>query len=219
MMRISSYELHSIRTKILEDLYSTLEAKIVARQDTIVQKNRDLWLAKYQPLLDQLPESMVTREREYKVSINFQLGKGLTKEPLSKDQYPDNRSFNDHGRYYDFTKVYELWTYRFESKLVNPKDNYEGEPLHPDLYPETAQLCEEILKLRKEKEEMKDYLIQTMRKYTGSKQLKKVWDESLHKYLPAEPVKGPRKAKVEPETVPTPDFLKTRMTTNLLEGN
>ena len=91
-MRISSYELHSIRTKILEDLYSTLEAKIVARQDTIVQKNRDLWLAKYQPLLDQLPESMVTREREYKVSINLQLGKGLTKEPLSKDQYPDNLS-------------------------------------------------------------------------------------------------------------------------------
>ena len=161
---------------------------------------------------------MVTREREYKVLINFHLGIGFPKEPLlNEDRYPDNESFHVQP---DFTKMGELWTYRFESKLANPpKDNYEGEPLHPDLYPETAQLCEEILKLRKEKKEMKDYLIQTMRKYTGSKQLKKVWDESLHKYLPAEPVKGPRKAKVEPETVPTPDFLKTRMTTNLLEGN
>ena len=68
---------------------------------------------------------------------------------------------------------------------------------------------------------MSNYLTKTTEKYTGSLQLRKVWEPSLHKYLPKEPVKvsrpKPAKKVVTPDPT-TPVFLKNRMTTNLLEG-
>ena len=56
-------------------------------------------------------------------------------------------------------------------------------------------MCEEILKLNKEKADMSNYLADTTRRYKGSVQLRKIWPGSLHKYLPPEPVKIPKKSK------------------------
>ena len=75
------------------------------------------------------------------------------------------------------------------------------------------------LKLRKEKGELERYLYETTKNNTGSKQLKKVWPEHLHKYLPAEPVKIGKKVKPVIQNPDVPTFLKERLTTNLLEDN
>ena len=66
---------------------------------------------------------------------------------------------------------------------------------------------------------MEQYLVETTRMYKGSLQLRKVWDPSLHKYLPKEPVKTPKKSAQIKEDPVSPTFLKNRMTTNLLEDN
>jgi hypothetical protein len=66
---------------------------------------------------------------------------------------------------------------------------------------------------------MEDYLTETTEKNKGSLLLKKVWPEVFHKYLPSEPVRAPRKAKPKVVNPDVPDFLKVRLTTNLLEDN
>ena len=56
---------------------------------------------------------------------------------------------------------------------------------------------------------------------TGSKQIRRMWPESLHKYLPAEPVPVKRQknsqGKLVLPTIIAPSQLKTRLVNNLLE--
>ena len=56
---------------------------------------------------------------------------------------------------------------------------------------------------------------------TGSKQIRRMWPESLHKYLPAEPVPVKRQknshGKLVLPTITAPSQLKTRLVNNLLE--
>ena len=85
-------------------------------------------------------------------------------------------------------------------------------------------LFERILELRAEKKEQSDYLIETTTLESGSLQLRKTWPASLHKYLPPEPIKLPKKSKgtgtnkTEVYKPKVPDSLNTRLTENLLEG-
>ena len=199
-MRIGQYDLQQIRNKILEDLYGSMRQELDKRKEKIAKRNRKLWLNQYQHLLDQLPEAMITRHNDYYVKIKYM---------------PDGET----------TLIDEKQAYRSDNPIINPVEegNYGDEPvrnpLHKDLETDTAVLCNDILKFQEEKGQMEQYLQETTQMYKGSLQLKKVWDESLHKYLPPEPVKVKRNKAEEKIAPDTPTFLKDRMTTNLLEDN
>jgi len=207
-MRIGDYELRNIRSKILADLYQKSEDKLKERKTAIAKRNRELYLEPIQYLLDQLPAEMVCHDREYCLRIKYTPNKDKTE-----------------------ILVDEKWEYKADTNIVNPQayskgsSYYSSTPentLHKSLYEITSELCKDILALRIEKQKMSDYLIDTTTKYTGSLQLRKVWEPSLHKYLPKEPVKVSRPKPAKKIAIPdptTPIFLKDRMTTNLLEDN
>ena len=203
-MRIGNYDLQNIRRKIVKDIYTTLEEAINKRKERIAQQNRDFWLEPFKHLIDQLPPDMVTRCKEYYVKVKYT---------------PDYLDLMESG-------IDEKWEYRTDNPVINPIDGsstgyaYAAEnELNPELQTVAYQLCDDILKLRKEKAELERYLYETTKNNTGSKQLKKVWPEHLHKYLPAEPIKIGKKAKPVIQNPDVPTFLKERLTTNLLEDN
>ena len=70
-MRLGSYDLQQIVNKILDDLYGFMQKELDVRKEGIAKRNRELWLKKYQHLLDQLPEAMVTRHNDYYVKIKY----------------------------------------------------------------------------------------------------------------------------------------------------
>jgi len=211
MARIGDYELRSIKNKILDDLYNKKERELEDRQIAIAKQSREYYLAPIQYLIDQLPVEMISHDRDYQLRI----------------KYTPNEDKSD-------ISVDEKWVYKAETPIINPVDansrgSYNQTPenvLDPRLHAITAELCKDMLALRAEKEEQKQYLDKTTQMYTGSLQLRKVWPEALHKYLPAEPAKRERKIRnaitgklvKNPDPV-VPESLKTRMTTNLLEDN
>ena len=203
-MRIGNYDLQNIRLKIVKDIYTTLEEAINKRKNRIAQQNRDFWLEPFKHLIDQLPVEMVTRCKEYYVKVKYA---------------PDYLELMESG-------IDEKWEYRTDNPVVNPIDGsstgygYATEnTIHPELQAAAYKLCDDILKLRKEKTELEQYLYKTCKNNQGSLKLKKVWPEHLHKYLPAEPIRIGKKAKPTIENPDVPEFLKERLTTNLLEDN
>jgi len=205
-MRIGDYELRNIRSKILADLYQKSEDKLKERKVAIAKKSRELYLEPIQHLLDQLPIEMVCHDKEYYLRVKYTPNADKTE-----------------------IMVDEKWEYKTDQNIINPQSNTKGgsyysntpeNTLDPRLQKCAAELCSDILALRIEKEKMNSYLVETTTKYTGSLQLRKVWPETLHKYLPAEPVKVSRPKPAKKVSVPdprVPTTLKTRLTTNLLE--
>jgi len=208
MARIGDYELRNIKNKILDDLYHKKEQELANRQIAIAKQNREYYLAPIQYLIDQLPVEMVSHDTEYKLRI----------------KYTPNTDKSDIA-------IDEVWNCKADTQIVNPvihsnRGSYNQTPentLDEKLYDITHKLCKDILALRSERAEQKRYLDQTTQMYTGSLQLRKVWPEALHKYLPAEPTKKIRNAitgkLIKPADPVVPDSLKTRMITNLLEDN
>jgi hypothetical protein len=74
--------------------------------------------------------------------------------------------------------------------------------------------------LYSEKNELMDYVNDTLEQLGTTVKLRKAWPQALQKYIPAEPVRATRKSKEEQEELfaaPT-DAIKLRMTQNLLEN-
>ena len=207
-MRIGDYEIRNIRGKIIDGLYRKREDELKVRRTAIAKKNRELQLAPIQYLLDQLPTDMIAHADEYVVRIRY------TREEDKTNVLID-----------------EKWDYKTDTPVINPQkvsnSHYQNTPdndLKEELKEEADKLCEDIIELKTEKEEMSVYLNATTSKYTGSLQLRKAWknEPALLKYLPAEPVKVLRPKPAKKVVVPdleVPTFLKTRMTTNLLEDD
>jgi len=211
MARIGDYELRSMSNKIMNDLYNKKERELEDRQIAIAKQSREYYLAPIQYLIDQLPVEMVSHDRDYQLRI----------------KYTPNADKSD-------ISIDEKWVYKVDTAIINPvnssnRGSYNHTPentLDPRLHTVAAELCKDMLALRAEQREQKEYLDKTTQMYTGSLQLRKVWPEALHKYLPAEPAKRERKIRnavtgklvKNPDPV-VPESLKTRMTTNLLEDN
>ena len=209
-MRIGDYELRKIRGKILDDLYKKSEDELKKRKTAIAKKSRELYLEPIQHLLDQLPEEMVCHDKEYFLRVKYTPNDDKTE-----------------------IMVDEKWEYKTDTNIINPQHSTKGGSYYSNtpenaldhrLQGSAAELCKDILALRIEKQKMSSYLIETTKMYTGSLQLRKVWEPALHKYLPKEPVKVKRSKPIgsNGKKVPdptTPIFLKNRMTTNLLEDN
>jgi hypothetical protein len=204
MAKMSSYEIGKLKSNIIDGLYRKREDELMIRRAAIAKKNRELQLAPIQYLLDQLPTDMIAHADEYVVRIKY------TGEIAVVD---------------------EKWDYKTDDPIINPQkvssSHYQNTPdndLKEELKEEADKLCEDIVFLKTEKEEMSLYLKETTSKYTGSLQLRKVWKNHpmLLKYLPSEPVKVSRPKPEKKVSVPdreVPIFLKNRMTTNLLEDN
>ena len=214
-MRIGDYELRNIREKILTELYGKLEEKFEKRKEEIAKQNREYFIEPLMSTIVSLPIELIAHTNQYSVKIKY------TSPNTDKT---DNPNLHD---------IIENWGFRSDKPIPNPKDPsknsgsyYESipdQPLDPRLHDITAQLCEEILKLNKEKAEMSNYLADTTRRYKGSVQLRKIWPESLHKYLPPEPIKITKsnkpKEKITTNDPEIPDHLTHRLTENLLEGD
>jgi len=204
-MRIPDYKLGKIRAEILDDLYKAAETKLTKRRVDIAKQNREYLLAPFNQLLDQMPVELLARSTEYTVRIKYtQKLNFLQNEPAGID---------------------EKWTYKTEKAVTNPlkfSNHGYSDPLESTLdirlQDVTDKLCNDILILKAEKAELSRFLHQTTGNNKGSKQLRKIWPESLHKYLPAEPVKIPKNKTTETKIDPTvPSSLNIRLTNNLLE--
>ena len=185
MAKMGNNEIYKLRSSILNGLYYKREDALKVRRAAIAEKNRELQLAPIQYLLDQLPTDMIAHADEYVVRIRYTRKGGL-----------------------GGVLVDEKWDYKTDTPVINPQkvsnSHYQNTPdndLKEELKEEADKLCEDIIELKTEKEEMSVYLNATTRKYTGSLQLRKAWknEPALLKYLPAEPVKvlRPKPAKKE----------------------
>jgi hypothetical protein len=208
MAKMGSYGIQKLKSNIIDGLYRKREDELKVRRAAIAKKNRELQLAPIQYLLDQLPIDMIAHADEYVVRIRYTPEKDKTN-----------------------VMVDEKWDYKTDNPIINPQkvsnSHYQNTPdndLKEELKEDADKLCKDIIELKTEKEEMSIYLKATTSKYTGSLQLRKVWknEPAFLKYLPAEPVKVLRPKPAKKVAVPdleVPTFLKTRMTTNLLEDN
>jgi len=205
-MRIGQWELRGIRDKILNDLYDKPEKDLASRKARIAEQNREYFLEPFMSTLSTLPDALIAHNKEYNLQINY--GNDL-----------------DENK-----KVKEIWAYRSDKPLINPMipaesyyNQIPAQPLDTRLHEVAEILCKDILHIRAERAAMSEYLITTTERESGSLQLRKTWPESLHRFLPAEPVKVPRKStgtgtqKVEVDKPVVPDSLNIRLTENLLE--
>lgn len=204
MARLGHNTLYNIKNRILKDLYGTQETDFDLRRIEIAEANRILVMEPLQSIIAQLPENLFARSSRYQLFISYKLD--IT--DLSQG-------------------VCEVWEYdSTDSHDINPayRHAYSNGKRHLHEYPgnldirlgpRAAELCEEIMVLNAEKRKMEEFIDTTTKQYSGSLQLRKVWPESLHKYLPTEATKS--KTKIIKATAP--DFLNARLTNNLIEGN
>jgi hypothetical protein len=210
-MRIGTWELRNIRDTILSDLYKKSETQLTERKTEIAKENREYFLEPLATTIRELPPELIAHTKTYSVKIKYE---------------PDSCAENN---------VVESWVYHADAPIINPVDNYSkittssyyaqvpDQTLDPRLHSKAETLCKDILKVRAERAAMSEYLVSTTARESGSLQLRKTWPESLHRFLPAEPVKVPRKytgtgtQKVEVDKPIVPDSLNIRLTENLLE--
>lgn len=204
MAKLGYGELRSIKLKILQGLYGIAKTNLNKRKQEIAKKNREYFM---EPLIDKLaeiPKGLLQYGNIYQLFVRYKV------DPTD----------NEVG-------INQTWEYTCkEPNSINPSFNYSKDSkgnLDPRLEAVTAILCEEIIALSAEEKEMEEFLNNTINRYSGSLQLRKVWPPSLHKYLPVE-VKRTRTPRTKKEKIGNPDptvpsSIQSRMTSNLLEGN
>ena len=197
MARLSHTDLYKIKKTILKEFYGDSEEKFNKRKSEIAEKNREYVMAPLQQWLSKIPNNLLSRNPTYELYVNY-----------NTDQPDKSKSLK------------EVW--EFKSQLmstINPAQEIYRRTLPvgnivPELRLEVANLCEDILKIHKEKKELSEFLDTTTEQYRGSLQLRKIWPATLHKYLPAESSKT-TKARLVAASAPT--FIHQRLATNLLE--
>lgn len=207
-MRISDSAKRNIKNRILEDLYRNAEDELKDRAGSVAQQNRIYELEPYQAILDTLPVELIAHTKDYRVNIQYKR--------------------DENGKH----ALDEKWNHYYEKPVpafIEPNSGgYHTSnvaitgKLDSRLHPKASKLAEDMLALRKEKEELSNYLDETLEEWSGPKQLKTVWPESLHKYLPVSKPRNPRDPSNKPpapKAAAAPTSLGTRLTNNLLEGS
>ena len=197
-MRISQHDIYNIRKKILDDLYGVHLRKISERKEAFLRKNLALEYSPYKEYLAKIPDHL----------LNYGYGSYGHKYAV-KVVYKKNDPTNSYN---------ETWDVHLkdEEAAPSPKEKYS---VHHSLYAEVADIIEREQEIKKEKREMDNFISSSFERTTGSKQIREMWPESLHKYLPKEPERK-KKEKVSKEDLPiitAPSQLQTRLVNNLLE--
>ena len=199
-MRISQHKMYNIRKDILEDLYGTHLKKISSEKEVFLRKNLALEYAPYKEHIAKIPDHL----------LNYGYGCYSHKYAV-KVVYKKDDPINSYK---------QTWEVSLNDSEVAPIPDKKYD-VHPSLYAEVADIIEREQEIKKEKREMDNFISQSFDRTTGSKQIRKMWPESLHKYLPKEPepVKRTRnpKDKEDLPTITAPLQLNTRLVNNLLE--
>lgn len=203
-MRLSNIKKAEIKKEILGNLFYKRFDEILKRKSKLAEENYHLQIKKYLPILNQLPKELIAHSRLYSVDIKYQSPNG-----------------NNYGKN-DNVDIDEEWNYRNEDPLpsfVKPNNGYYiTQKLLPELKPKAAEICEDWLKGKKEKEEMKKYLENVLDKVVTTKQLREVFPSALHKYIPPEPSKKNRERNIKEEiTIDAPKELNRILTEKLIE--
>ena len=194
-MRISQYNYWNIKKNILTDLYGVHLDKINKEKEVFLRKNLALEYAPYTEYTAKIPDHLLNYGYKYSVKI----------------MYKKNDPINHYN---------QTWSVSLKNKEHSPQEDKDY-TVYPSLYSEVAAIIEREQKIEKEKREMEIFITDTFDVTTGSKQIRRMWTESLHKYLPTEPVPVKRqknsKGKLVLSTVTAPSQLNTRLVNNLLE--
>ena len=194
-MRISQGKMYDMRKNILSDLYGTHLKKINDEKEVFLRKNLALEYAPYKEYIAKIPDHLLNYGYRYLVRVVYKKN-----DPINSYNQTWEVSLNDN-----------------ETAPISDKKY----TVHPSLYAEVADIIEREQEIRQEREEMDNFISRTFDRTTGSKQIRQMWPESLHKYLPKEPdsVKRQRNSK-DKEDLPiitAPLQLNTRLVNNLLE--
>ena len=194
-MRISQHNIWNIKKNILSDLYAVHLDKIDKEKEVFLRKNLALEYAPYTEYIAKIPDHLLNSGYRYSVKVIY------------KKNDPINR----------YNQTWEVSLKDSEAAPISDKKY----TVYPSLYTEVADIIEREQEIKKEKREMDIFISDTFDMTAGSKQIRRMWPESLHKYLPAEPVPVKRQknsqGKLVLPTVTAPSQLKTRLVNNLLE--
>ena len=194
-MRISQHNIWNIKKNILSDLYGVHLDKIDKEKEVFLRKNLALEYAPYTEYIAKIPDHLLNYGYKYSVKITYKK--------------------NDPIHRYNQT-----WSISLKDSEAAPTTDKKY-IVHPSLYTEVADIIEREQEIKKEKREMDIFITNTFDITAGSKQIRKMWPESLHKYLPAEPIPVKRQknsqGKLVLPTITAPSQLKTWLVNNLLE--
>ena len=194
-MRIAQHEMWNIKKNILSDLYGVHLDKIDNEKEVFLRKNLALEYAPYTEYVAKIPDHLLNYGYKYSVKVLYKKD-----DPIHRYRQTWSVSLKDN-----------------EATPITEKDYI----VYPSLYTEVASIIEREQEIKKEKREMEIFISDTFEVTTGSKQIRRMWPESLHKYLPAEPIPVKRQknshGKLILPTIIAPSQLKTRLVNNLLE--
>ena len=205
-MRLSYAKQHDIQEEILNDLYNPPKQKIDNKKGALVMRNHAEWIKPLMPHINQLPEHMFVISESVEMEVPF----------IDTDTEEYDKCEKTHWREYaskPVTVMQKGSSYYSSSTIPIP--------LQDDLKEEVLALRLEEFNLAQEKTAMKKYLKTTLEVNNTTTKLRKAFPSTLQKYIPPEPPRAARQAKLPietPEEVELPGNLKQRMTENLLDN-
>ncbi len=205
-MRISYQKQHDIEQAILKDLYAPPKQKIDDKKGGLVMRNHAEWIKPLMPLINQLPDNMLVMSESVELEVPFI---DTNAEEYDKCNKTTWREYAGKP-----VPIMQKGTSYYNSSNIPI-------PLQDDLKEEVLALRLEEYNLEQEKSAMKKYLHKTMEINNTTTKLRKVFPSTLQKYIPPEPPRAPRQAKlplVDTEQPDVPTNLKQRMTENLLSN-
>ena len=156
------YKRRTIKTDILKDLYGTHLDNLSEAKKVFLKKNLKLEYEPYTEYINKIPEHLLNESYDYRVKISY--------EPIPP--FPGS-------------KYVQIWTlYLEDSTQKTPVATKGPFSIHPSLYAEVMVIIQKEQEISKETEEMSNFIRESFRISTGSKKLRELWPESLHKYLP-----------------------------------
>ena len=205
-MRLSYAKQDEIQKAILSDLYNPPKQKIDDKKGALVLRNHAEWVKPLMPFINQLPDYILITSESVELEVPFI---DTNAEEYDKCNKTTWREYAPKP-----VPVMQKGSSYYNSSSVPI-------PLQDDLKEEVLALRLEEYNLEQEKSAMRKYLHKTMEINNTTTKLRKVFPSTLQKYIPPEPPRAPRQAKlplVDTEQPDVPTNLKQRMTENLLDN-
>ena len=198
-MRLSKVKQDEIYKAIIADTYDKPLVAIANKKKELVKRNYTLWFNQYESAIKLLPKDIFNTEGNIYMKVALPQG-----------------STDTWSHYYDTAVICEKDGSRWSSSAKSIEVN-------DTLLDEVNLVIAEDTTVENEKKSLKMFIEESLDKHNTTVKLRKAWEEYpiLLKYIPAEPVRAPRKAKQEDlpmEAVLKLDMLKQRLTQNLLES-
>ena len=206
-MRLSYQKQHDIKEAILTDLYTAPRKKLDDKKGALVMRNHAEWVKPLMSIINQLPENMTVMSENVRMEVP-----ALDIEGENPSDSCEQVTWSEYASHP--VPIMQTGSTYYNSKEIPI-------PLQDDLREEVLALRLEDWNLKIEQRDMKKYLRTTLEINNTTTKLRKAFPSTLQKYIPPEPPRAPRQAKLpidEPEAIELPGNLKIRMTENLLDN-